>query len=75
MPNSLPPRHVFFAWSGAGTTRMALYLLQGENLKALELSTLEGEGISERGDLQQLLMDHPDVMADGLLIVADEFSQ
>lgn len=54
---------------------MALYLLQGENPKVLELSTLEGEGISERGDLQQLLMDHPDVMADGLLIAADAFSQ
>ena len=54
---------------------MALYLLQGDNLKALELSTLEGEGISERGDLQQLLMDHPAVMAEGLFIVADEVSQ
>ena len=53
---------------------MPLYRILDDELEALSVSTLEGEGIAERGDLQRLLRDHPDVLGGDLFIVSEEFS-
>ena len=54
---------------------MTLYRLQGDGLEPLALSTLTREGISERGELQEILRNHPEVLGGSMFIVSDEFSQ
>ena len=53
---------------------MPLYRWNADNLEAVQSTTFEAEQLQERGDLQRLLRDQPDVLEDGLFIVAEEFS-
>ena len=53
---------------------MPLYRWNTERLEPIPTTTLEAKGLQERGDLQRLLRDQPDVLEEGLFIVAEEFS-
>ena len=52
---------------------MAVYLMTGQEVELLPETSFEAEGIGERTDLQRLLRDHPNVLEEGLFIVAEEF--
>ena len=53
---------------------MPLYRWNDDNLEPVPPTTFEAEGLQERTDLQRLLRDQPDVLEEGLFIVAEEFS-
>jgi len=44
-------------------------------LQALQETTLEGIGLRERRDLQRWVTEHPELVADGLLLVTSEFDR
>ena len=52
---------------------MPLYRWGDDNLENVTPTTFEAEGLQE-ADLQRLLRDQPDVLEEGLFIVAEEFS-
>ena len=52
---------------------MPLYRWNTDNLEAVPTTTFESEGLKEREDLQRLLRDQPDVLEEGLFIVAEEY--
>lgn len=52
---------------------MPLYRWNADNLEAVPPTTFEAEQLQERSDLQRLLRDQPDVLEDGLFIIAEEF--
>ena len=54
---------------------MAIYKMVGdkEKLKPIEETSFGAEGVMERGDLQRILRDQPDVLEEGLLIISEEF--
>ena len=52
---------------------MPLYRWNSDNLEAITATTFEAEGLQE-AELQRLLRDQPDVLEEGLFIVAEEFS-
>ena len=53
---------------------MPLYRWNSDNLEAVPPTTFEAEQLQERADLQRLLRDQPEVLEEGLVIVAEEFS-
>ena len=53
---------------------MPLYRWNAENLEPVPPTTFEAQQLQERADLQRLLRDQPDVLEEGLFIVAEEFS-
>ena len=53
---------------------MPLYRWNTDNLELVPATTFEAERLQERADLQQMLRDQPDVLEEGLFIVADEYS-
>ena len=53
---------------------MPLYRWNPDNLEAVPATTFEAEGLQERADLQRLLRAQPEVLEEGLFIVAEEFS-
>jgi len=53
---------------------MPLYRWNPENLEPVPSTTFEAAHLHERADLQRLLRDQPDVLEEGLFIVAEEFS-
>lgn len=54
---------------------MAIYKMVGdkERLEKVAVTSLGQEGILERADLQRILSDQPEVLEEGLLIIAEEF--
>ena len=52
---------------------MTLYELRQSELKPITNTTFAEEQFSERGDLQRLLRDQPEVLEQGLFVVAEEF--
>ena len=52
---------------------MPLYRWNTDNLEAVPPTTFEAEQLLERSDLQRLLRDQPDVLEEGLFIIAEEF--
>ena len=53
---------------------MPLYRWNADNLEAVPQTTFEAEQLQERADLQRMLRDQPDVLEEGLFVVAEEFS-
>ena len=53
---------------------MPLYRWNPDNLEPVTPTTFQAEGLREREDLQRLLRDQPEVIEEGLFIVAEEFS-
>ena len=54
---------------------MAIFEVQSDTLKPLETTTLAGEGVRERDDLQRLLRDQIEILDPGLLVIAEEFGR
>ena len=52
---------------------MPLYRWNPDNLEVVPATTFEAEQLRERDDLQRLLRDQPDVLEEGLFIIAEEF--
>ena len=52
---------------------MPLYELTRDSIVAVPETTFARRGIAERRDLQRPPRQHPSVLGDGLLIVAEEF--
>ena len=53
---------------------MAIYrITDGKKLEQIPETSFETEGIRERDDLQRMLSDQPDVLEEGLFILADEY--
>ena len=52
---------------------MPLYSWGEDNLEAVPPTTFEAAGLQERSDLQRLIRDQPEVLEEGLFIVAEEF--
>ena len=52
---------------------MPLYRWNAENLEAMQPTTFEAEQLQERADLQRLLRDQPEVLEEGLFIIAEEY--
>ena len=55
---------------------MALYSVNEADgsLSEIPETSLSGEGMRERGDLQRWLRDHPGALEDGLFVLAEEYS-
>jgi len=53
---------------------MSLFRLGENALEAVSQTSFAALGVLERDDLQRLLRDQPDVLEEGLFIVAEEFS-
>ena len=55
---------------------MALYRVDEADgsLSEIPETSLSGEGMRERGDLQRWLRDNPDALEDGLFVLAEEYS-
>lgn len=53
---------------------MALFEVTSDSLVPVWPTTFGAEGWRERADLQRLLRDHPEVIEQGLLILAEEYS-
>ncbi len=53
---------------------MPLYRWNADNLEAVPPTSFEAERLQERADLQRVLRDQPDVLEEGLFVVAEEFS-
>lgn len=58
---------------GRNIRRMAIYRLGSSDLEKLEETTLIGEGLNERYDLQRILKNCIDVIAPDSMIIAEEF--
>ncbi|MYB42591.1 MAG: DUF91 domain-containing protein [Chloroflexi bacterium] len=56
---------------------MALYRIDEADgsLSPIPETSLSGEGMSERDDLQRWLRDHPDALGDGLFVLAEEYGE
>ncbi len=52
---------------------MPLYRWNADHLEAVPPTTFEAEQLQERADLERLLRDQPDVLEEGLFILAEEF--
>ena len=52
---------------------MSVYLITNERLRPLEETSFEYEGITERYDLQRILRDQPEVLEEGLFVLAEEY--
>ena len=52
---------------------MAVYRITSEKFKQLEETSFGAESIYERNDLQRMLRDQPDVLEQGLFIIAEEY--
>ena len=53
---------------------MPLYRWNPDNLEPMQPTTFEAEELQERSDLQRLVRDQPEVLEEGLFVVAEEFS-
>ena len=53
---------------------MPLFRLSNDAISRVELADFAGLGLSERGDLQRILRDHPEVISPETLIISEEFS-
>ncbi len=59
-----------------GSTRgVAIYELGRESIKRLETTSFGASGVGERSDLQRLLRDRIEVVAPGVLVIAEEFGE
>ncbi len=56
---------------------MAIYKLSNDRgeLAKVDQTTFGEEGVLERSDLQRILRDQPEVLEEGLLIIAEEFGE
>lgn len=56
---------------------MAIYRMVGgkENLVSIDKTSFGQQGVLERHDLQRILRDKPDVLEEGLFIIAEEFGE
>ncbi len=54
---------------------MSLYKLTKEAIKPLSAASFVQQGVTERGDLQRLLRDNIAVVADDVLVIAEEFAE
>ena len=56
---------------------MALYRVDEADgsLSEIPETSLSGEGMKERGDLQRWLRDNPDALEDGLFVLAEEYGE
>ena len=52
---------------------MAIYELSATQIRRIEETTFDEAGLKERCDLQRLLRSHIDVIAPGVLVIAEEF--
>ena len=52
---------------------MSVYRIAGEGLEPLRETSFEDEHILERDDIQRMLRDRPNVLEEGLFIVAEEY--
>ena len=53
---------------------MGLYRIAENSLKELKGTSLADQGVKERSDLQQLLIEEPKAIEPGLLIISEEFT-
>lgn len=53
---------------------MPLFEIRNDALAALTATTFSREGIKERQDLQRMVREHVEVIGEGLLVIAEEFS-
>jgi hypothetical protein len=53
---------------------MTIYRMTGEALEAVRETTFASAGVSERNDLQRLLKSQIEIISEGTLIIAEEFS-
>ncbi len=54
---------------------MGIYRMTSDKLEEIPATSFANENIMERGDLQRLLRDQPDVLEDDLFILSEEFSR
>lgn len=56
---------------------MAIYKLSNDKgeLAKVDPTTFGEEGVLERSDLQRILRDQPEVLEEGLLVIAEEFGE
>jgi hypothetical protein len=54
---------------------MALYQVNPDSLDKIEQTTFSDQGIKERSDLQRLLKKNINVLADDVLVIAEEFGE
>ena len=54
---------------------MPIYRMTSEKLEEIPVTSFAQENIMERGDLQRLLRDKPDVLEEGLFVISEEFSR
>lgn len=54
---------------------MAIYRMTSDKLEEIPATSFANENIMERGDLQRLLRDQPDVLEEELFIISEEFSR
>src|SRR5689334_4066192 len=59
---------------GAGDTAMSLFRLTSQAIEKLSATSFANRGVRERDDLQRLLKANIDVVAEDVLIIAEEFS-
>ena len=52
---------------------MGLFEITQETIRPIDRTTFEAAGLRERADLQRLLRDHINVIADDVLIISEEF--
>lgn len=54
---------------------MGIYRMTSDKLEEIPATSFANENIMERGDLQRLLRDQPDVLEEDLFILSEEFSK
>ena len=54
---------------------MAIYELEEDKIKKVDVSTFSALGLKERQDLQSLLRTQIDVIADDVLVISEEFNE
>lgn len=54
---------------------MPIYEIGHQTITSLKETTFSEAGIRERSDLQRLLRDHSDVIADDILVISEEFGE
>ncbi len=54
---------------------MAIYQIAQDGLKSIERTTFALQGIREREDLQRFLREQIEVLASGILVIAEEFGE
>src|SRR5690606_40649576 len=53
---------------------MPIYEVRHDSLAPVSATSFDLEGMSERGDIQRLLKDRIDCLEEGLMVLAEEFS-